>query len=138
MSAQIEGFNHFGVATDDFDRTCLLYEKVLGLTPIPKPPMGPKFTLAWYADEHGNEVHINERDESFAPPGTFNRALINHAAFEVKSLAAAKTELEKAGFTYWETPPGEGVLHRKQLYVTDEPSGFILELFENIADPESV
>jgi catechol 2,3-dioxygenase-like lactoylglutathione lyase family enzyme len=137
MSAVIKSFDHFGVATDDFERTCLLYEKVLGLKAIPKPPMGPKFTLAWYADEDGNEIHINQRDESFAPPGTFNRALINHVAFEVPSLDDAKVELEKAGFAYWETPRGEGVLHRKQLYVTDEPSGLILELFENTADVQA-
>jgi catechol 2,3-dioxygenase-like lactoylglutathione lyase family enzyme len=136
MAMGIESFDHFGVATDDFERTCALYENVLGLKRIDPPAIGPNFTLAWFTDEHGNQVHINERDENFAPPGTFNRAVINHAAFEVKSLAEAKVELEKAGFSYWETPQGEGVLHRRQLYVTDEPSGLFLELFENIKDVE--
>jgi glyoxylase I family protein len=135
MAVEVLKFDHIGMATPDFERTRTLYEDVLGLKTIPKPPMGPKFPLAWYADDLGNEVHVNERDESFAPPGTFNRALINHAAFEVRDLEEAKKALEEHGFSYWQTPLGEGVFHRKQVYVTDEDSGFILELFETVAQP---
>jgi glyoxylase I family protein len=128
MSVPIKNFDHFGVATDDFERSRTLYEDVLGLESIAPHQTGHKFTLAWYKDVNGSEVHITKRDPDFGKDTGFNQTMHHHVAFEVASLDKTKAELERNGFEYYETR-GEGVVRRRQIYVT-EPSGLLLELFE--------
>lgn len=139
MAMVIKGLDHVGFATDDFERTRALCEDILGLEPVPSLATGfSKYRLAWYRDKDGVEYHVSKRipDLEEQTGLGFNPSMNQHVAFEVESLEDAKAHLESNGFEYFEFQ-GQGVLSRKQLYVTLEEFGMMLELFETRTDVEA-
>jgi catechol 2,3-dioxygenase-like lactoylglutathione lyase family enzyme len=113
---------HEGIVTADAERSKDFYCRVLGLSVLPRPPLG---SHGYWIGTPGifPQIHIIQSDH--VPPGP--DAPISprgrHTCFEVADYGAMKAALEREGITYVEnTQPGG----RIQLLCND-PDGNTLE-----------
>ena len=136
MPISLRGFRHVLIPTDHVDATRDFYSKILGLKQVRMPTMNDMdLTLDWL--KSGDvELHIVQKTpvRKNRPPEAFNTTMQPHIAFEVDDFAAARDTLIREGHEILqESPIREGVSERKQLWLRD-PSGMVVELYEEVHD----
>jgi catechol 2,3-dioxygenase-like lactoylglutathione lyase family enzyme len=113
--------HHVSFAIGDLDRSRRFYEGVLGLEPIPRPPLG--VAGVWY--RLGDcEVHLIVTPpgaEVGTAPGRIT-PIANHSAFAIEDYEAALAHFEAKGIEVLATGAERG-----QMWVRD-PDGNVLEL----------
>jgi glyoxylase I family protein len=107
------GVHHVAICVADADAGLAFYRDVLGLTPLPRPDLGPGHWL----DAGGQQVHLMEADQP-APAA-------NHFAIRVDDLDAAVADLEAAGVEVFRSPLVAGAGHQAFLH---DPFGNFVEL----------
>jgi catechol 2,3-dioxygenase-like lactoylglutathione lyase family enzyme len=106
---EIRGLLHAGLLVSDLARAKAFYESVLGLTPIPRPPL--PFPGEWYELGNGQQLHLMglpNPDASIERPEHGGRD--RHLALGVADLGALKSRLESAGIGYTASKSGRAAL----------------------------
>ena len=114
---------HAGLLVSDLPAARAFYESVLGLKPLPRPPL--PYPGQWYALNDRQQIHLmqlpNPDSGSLRPEhGGRDR----HIAFAVAHLETLKTRLEHSGILYTLSKSG-----RPALFCRD-PDGNTLEFVE--------
>ena len=113
--------NHINIVTPKLDETRDFFVDVLGLTVGERPAFD--FDGYWLYAGGKPVVHLQSRDRFSGERGP--AAALDHAAFDVSDLAAAKARLTQHGVAFSEIRiPGTG---RGQLFLRD-PNGVRIEL----------
>lgn len=111
--------DHVNIVTPKLEATRDFFVRVLGLAEGPRPDLG--FDGHWLYAGDKAVIHLQSQDRLDGRRGPSGP--LDHAAFQVADLAAAKARLEAAGVPYREiiSPP------RGQLFLSD-PNGVRIEL----------
>jgi catechol 2,3-dioxygenase-like lactoylglutathione lyase family enzyme len=111
--------NHVNIVTPRLDETRDFFVSVLGLVEGPRPDLG--FDGYWLYAGDKAVLHLQSLDRLDGRRGVSGP--LDHAAFDVADLAAAKARLEQRGVPFREviSPP------RGQLFLSD-PNGVRIEL----------
>ncbi|MDR3513847.1 MAG: VOC family protein [Caulobacteraceae bacterium] len=111
--------NHVNIVTQKLKETRDFFVDVLGLVEGPRPDLG--FDGYWLYAGDKAVIHLQSLDR--APGGRGAAGPLDHAAFDVADLAAAKARLTERGVPFREivSPP------RGQLFLND-PNGVRIEL----------
>jgi catechol 2,3-dioxygenase-like lactoylglutathione lyase family enzyme len=113
--------HHVSFAVRDLERSRRFYEGVLGLEPIPRPPLGVQGI--WYA-VGGCQLHLIVTPpgaEVGTPPSRIT-PIANHSAFSIDDYSGVLAQLEARGIEVLPTSAERG-----QMWVRD-PDGNVLEL----------
>ncbi len=116
----IVDINHVNIVTAKLDETRDFFVNVLGLTEGDRPDVG--FPGYWLYAGDKAVMHLQSRD--FSPEGRGPSGPLDHAAFDVSDLAAAKDRLNAAGVPFFEAVVRPGWA---QLFLKD-PNGVRIEL----------
>jgi lactoylglutathione lyase len=112
--------NHVAIQVADVERSCDFYQRVLRLSPLPRPAFD--FPGAWFRLGASQELHlIGERGEP-----VFAGARGNHFALRVDELDAWEQHLQSVGGDF--RPKKRRPDGAWQVFVRD-PDGHYLELF---------
>jgi catechol 2,3-dioxygenase-like lactoylglutathione lyase family enzyme len=115
---KIKGFNHSAVRISDAERATAFYEKVLGLSRIPRPNF--PFAGAWYG-VGSNAIHLISSENRGRKPDPLGA----HIAFDVEDFDETKRALGEMGIEFLEAPANMGA--GRQLWILD-PDGNTIEL----------
>jgi catechol 2,3-dioxygenase-like lactoylglutathione lyase family enzyme len=107
------GVHHVAICVADAEAGLAFYRDVLGLTPLPRPDLGPGYWL----DAGGQQVHLME---SATPPSQ-----ANHFALRVDDLDDAVRDLEALGVNVFRSDHIPGAGHQAFLH---DPFGNFVEL----------
>lgn len=123
MRAEITGLFHAGLLVSDLAVSQVFYERVLGLTRMPRPDL--PYPGVWYALNDYQQLHLmqlpNPDQNAIRPPhGGRDR----HIALGVTSIEGFQSRLELAHVVYTRSRSG-----RPALFCRD-PDGNTLELIE--------
>ena len=117
---KISELNHVAIHTQDVEKSCGFYRRVLLLEPIERPAFS--FPGAWFRLGASQELHIiGKRDEP-----VFSHHRGNHFALRVDSLEDWENHLARLGIALQgrrRRPDGAS-----QLFLCD-PDGHVVELF---------
>jgi catechol 2,3-dioxygenase-like lactoylglutathione lyase family enzyme len=136
VAITVRGFRHVLIPTDHLDATRSFYVKLLGLKPMHLPAMNNMDAPLDWLKSGDVELHIVQKTpvRRNRPPDAFNTTMQPHIAFEVEDFVAARDTLMREGHEILqESPIREGVSERKQLWFKD-PSGMVVELYEEAHD----
>jgi catechol 2,3-dioxygenase-like lactoylglutathione lyase family enzyme len=124
---------HFLIQTDDIERTCDWYVRVLGFRIGPSPEFG--FPVKWLYLGERDVIHVCEGGAAVSEArkrylGQQSEALrgsgvIDHVAFRCSGLGEMLARLEKAGVEFNERQVDDQALY--QLFLFD-PNGVKVEL----------
>jgi len=114
---EVTGYNHVGIVVKDLEKCKRLYEGVLGLKPIERPPFN--FPGAWYQVGSNLQLHLMVLDEEI--PLTSH-----HFALEVKDFERAVAHLKAEGIEIMDGP-GKRPDGSDFLFLRD-PDGNLVEL----------
>jgi len=117
--ALILDLNHINIVTPKLDETRDFFVQVLGLTEGPRPDLG--FDGYWLYAGAKAVLHLQSLDRAGDKRGAAGP--LDHAAFDIADLDAAKARLAEHGVPFREfiNPP------RAQLFLSD-PNGVRIEL----------
>jgi glyoxylase I family protein len=120
MPITISGFHHAGFLVTDVERAAEFYERVLGLSLLPRPDLG--FPGRWYDLGNGHQLHLMSVNQmpGHADPPRHDR----HIALTVPNIQETEAALQKMGVT---VNYGSGRAGAPQLFVRD-PDGNTIEL----------
>ena len=120
MPITINGFHHAGFLVTDIERAADFYEKVLGLSKLPRPELG--FPGRWYDLNNGHQLHLMSvaAMPGHADPPRHDR----HIALNVPYPAETERQLHELGI---EVGYGSGRAGNPQLFIRD-PDGNTIEL----------
>jgi glyoxylase I family protein len=120
MPITISGFHHAGFLVTDVERAADFYEKVLGLSLLPRPDLG--FPGRWYDLGNGHQLHLMGVSQmpGHADPPRHDR----HIALSVANINEAEAALQSMGVA---VNYGSGRAGNPQLFVRD-PDGNTIEL----------
>lgn len=112
--------NHVALQVGEVARSCEFYQRVLQLTPLPRPAFD--FPGAWFRLGTNQELHlIGPRGEP-----VLSRGRSNHFALLTQDLAAWEKHLREVGADFRpQKPRPDGAW---QIFVRD-PDGHAIELF---------
>ena len=112
--------NHINIVTQKLDETRDFFVGVLGLNEGPRP----NFPFEGYWLYAGDKAVVHLMSLDMAPGGRGAASALDHAAFEVADLSAAKRRLAERGIEFREAlvAPGRG-----QIFLRD-PNGVQIEL----------
>lgn len=117
--------NHVNIVTSKLDETRAFYERVLGLTVGYRPPFD--FDGAWLYAGDKPLIHLQTVESSFnaKPEDRGPIGPLDHAAFAVAEIGAARAALDAEGVAYraFSSPDGRN----NQLFFRD-PNGVVIEL----------
>lgn len=112
--------NHVAIQVADVERSCDFYQRVLRLSPLPRPAFD--FPGAWFRLGASQELHlIGERGEAVVAG-----ARGNHFALRVDELDAWEQHLRSVGADF--RPKKQRPDGAWQVFVRD-PDGHYIELF---------
>ncbi|MGH7016251.1 MAG: VOC family protein [Caulobacteraceae bacterium] len=116
----IIGIDHINISTDRLAETVAFFRDALGLKEGWRPAFGAPG--AWLYEGERALVHLGVRSEPQAPS---TQAALDHFAFSIADIAAARARLTKAkvAFREIEVPGGSA----RQIFLTD-PNGVAIEL----------
>jgi catechol 2,3-dioxygenase-like lactoylglutathione lyase family enzyme len=113
---------HEGIPVRDVERSRRFYEEVIGLRPIPRPPLGGG---VWLADPSGvPQIHIIECPEAVGPLPDKPNPRARHTAFLVEDYEGLKRRFQEHGVVWSEIP--DSPVGTAQLFCLD-PDGHTLE-----------
>jgi glyoxylase I family protein len=120
MPITISGFHHAGFLVTDVERAAEFYERVLGLSLLPRPDLG--FPGRWYDLGNGHQLHLMSVNQmpGHADPPRHDR----HIALAVPNIQETEAALRQLGVT---VNYGSGRAGTLQLFVRD-PDGNTIEL----------
>jgi catechol 2,3-dioxygenase-like lactoylglutathione lyase family enzyme len=117
----IRGLHHIARATRRPEESKAFYCEVLGFRELPRPKFS--FRGAWLYN-YGMQIHLIENPEVAPRPGGPIDSRLDHMAFAVDDLDAAKESLEARGIAFQERVNAGGV---RQIFFHD-PDGHHIEL----------
>lgn len=109
------GIHHVSICVADADAGLAFYRDVLGLTPLPRPDLGPGHWL----DAGGQQLHLLQSDEA-RPQG-------DHFALLVHDIDEAAADIEACAVKVYRTDGIPGVCRQAFLH---DPFGNFIELNE--------
>lgn len=113
---------HEGIPVRDVERSQRFYEEVIGLHPIPRPPLGGG---VWMSDDSGTpQIHIIECPEQVGEMPKAPNARARHTAFVVDDYEGLKRRFQEKGVIWSENP--NSPVGTAQLFCLD-PDGHTLE-----------
>jgi len=120
MPITISGFHHAGFLVTDVERAAEFYEKVLGLSILPRPDLG--FPGRWYDLGNGHQLHLMSvaHMPGHADPPRHDR----HIALSVPDTNATELQLREMGIN---VSYGSGRAGNPQLFIRD-PDDNTIEL----------
>ena len=122
--------NHVNIVTDKVEETRAFFERVLGLTAGYRPDFD--FGGAWLYAGDKPVIHLQELDSSknARPEERAAAGPLDHASFEVASIAAARERLAANAIKYREVRSPDG--RNDQIFFRD-PNGVVIELIARVA-----
>lgn len=119
--------NHVTVRTDDLDGTKDFYEKVLGMSAGPRPPLG--FPGYWLYCGSDPLVHLVPHSNGIGGSEANTTGGFDHVAFTAKDFEGLRTHFKKLGIAFHENVrPDIGLT---QLFIQDPNHVFIELNFRN-------
>lgn len=134
--ASVRALAHVAIRVSDLQQTVAFYTRVLGLTPMPRPPFN--FEGAWLGTgQREAMIHLIGGARAIGPDGRVpaGSGAVDHVSLAAQGLAAQQARLAQSGLPFRVARVPQSTL--AQLFVYD-PNGVLIELtYDLTAEPQT-
>jgi methylmalonyl-CoA/ethylmalonyl-CoA epimerase len=127
---------HIGIAVNDLEESCALYEKLLGTASYKTEDVPSEGVRTAFFRSGPNKIELLEATSANSPIARFLEKKgegIHHIAFQVDDLKAEISRLQNEGFTLINETPKQGADQKLVVFLHPKSiGGVLIELCQDI------
>jgi methylmalonyl-CoA/ethylmalonyl-CoA epimerase len=133
---EMNKIEHIGIAVRDLERSCDLYEKLLGVPPYKRESVHSEGVHTAFFRTGENKIELLEASREGSPVAAFVEKRgegIHHIAFDVDDIRAEMTRLKGEGFILLNEEPKTGADNKLVCFLHPKgTNGVLIELCQEI------
>jgi len=132
----MKNIEHIGIAVKDLNKSCSIYEKLLGTACYKKENVASESVETAFFQIGANKIELlaaTSEDSTIAKFLTKKGEGIHHIAFDVENIYSEMKRLKQEGFTLLSEEPKKGADNKLICFVhPKDTSGVLIELCQEI------